>query len=132
MHRNTTTEQHNNTADGWKFFVLSVMNMACESYHLTMQMYHSHSRVFGMRELRKILIQINICTACISYAITIHEYVMTDDDKYFNKYIHTLHSTPLWRILPALDARFLRHINAQIHNSHICARLTVAVRCAGL
>lgn len=94
------------------------MNMACESQHPTMQMYHSHSLVFGMRELRKILIQINICTAGISYAITIHEYVMTDDGKYFNK--HT-HSTPLWRILPSLDARCLRHKCTNPQSTHLCS-----------
>lgn len=96
----------------------SGMNMACDSQHPTMQMYHSHLLVFGMQELRKILIQINICTACISYAITIHEYVMTDDDKYFNKYTHF---TPLWRILPGLDARFLRWKCTSPQSTHSCS-----------
>lgn len=63
-------------------------------------MYHSDP--VDAKTERNILIQINICIAFgyKSDVITIHEYVMTDDDKYFSKYTTAKYSLylPLSRL----------------------------------
>lgn len=90
----------------------------------TIQMYYSHSLVFGMQVLCQILIPRSIFVlhlhlilyAMLMPASHIHEYVMTDDDKYFDKYSKYGVEKNLNRRLSTDIRCICREI--QMHNPH--------------